>query len=107
MHEEPRAWALHPDAFGRTSEIEWTELESAADVMPLAAAKLQHRWVLAVRGAMRDQSLTRKATAFRMGMKYARFGRLMRGEIALQVPDIALAQVVLSIQVDFQSEHSA
>ena len=36
MHEEPRAWALHPDAFGRTSEIEWTELESAADVMPLA-----------------------------------------------------------------------
>jgi hypothetical protein len=84
-----------PEGFGRRSDVQWTKPANAQEEGFVAAARLQHRYVLRIRERMAAERLNSKAYAARSGTSVQRLLRILRGEVILRLEDIALADAVL------------
>lgn len=94
----PRDYALNPLHFGSlTKPVEWREnMASAADLDRLKAAQAQHRYAARIRSSIRSSGPgTTKAFAEVNGLNYARFSRMLRGEIIMRLEDVATAERLL------------
>jgi hypothetical protein len=94
----PRDYALEPLHFGSLrNRAHWRDdCTSDADLDRLRAARVQHGYSYRIRLAIRSSKFeTAKAFAEGHGLNYARFSRMLRGEIVMRFEDVATAERLL------------
>ena len=94
----PRDYALEPLHFGSIrKQVQWREdVSLAVDLDRLRAARAQHRFAFRIRTAIRASSFeTTKDFTEWNGLNYARFSRMLRGEIVMRLEDVATAERLL------------
>jgi hypothetical protein len=94
--------------FGKKSARTWVP-EPADDPERLRhwdAARLQHRWVVAVKNEIRLLGLTNEKYAERTGYSLDRTERLFRGVVIARLEDFAAASRVLGLNIDLHSKRT-
>lgn len=94
----PRDYALEPLHFGSLwTRVQWRDdLTADIDLDRLRAAKLQHVYAYGIRLSILSSGFgTTKAFAERNGLNYARYSRMLRGEIVMRLEDVATAERLL------------
>ena len=98
----PRRYTSEPENFGRTDWIDWVDdndqpgkSRSSYEKDRIAAAKLQHRFSVAIRKKASDKFGSLKAYARECEVPYDRLSKVMRGEAIMRLEDVAQAQRIL------------
>lgn len=90
----PRMLCLDTLDFGSKKNLRWKDEDHLRieEVDYLGAAKLQHQFAMVVNERVDDRFTSLRDYASFAGVKYERWGRLLRGDIVMRLEDIALAQ---------------
>lgn len=101
----PRDYALEPLHFGSLWKFaNWRDdCTSDVDLDRLRASKAQHVYAYQIRLSIHLSSFaSTKAFAESNGLNYARFSRMLRGEIVMRLEDVATAERLLPGVFDVQ-----
>jgi hypothetical protein len=90
----PKSFSTEPLQFGKSTNIEWKNVESGTAILHLAS-QIQHQQCVTILQAVhRDfdyQGLMGYTNA--IGRPYEQFRRIMRGDAVIQIRDLAEAKV--------------
>lgn len=98
---QPRSFTDEPEGFGRVTELRWRE---DGDQTQLVAAQLQHRMCREIRQRLKSNGMPLKYYATITDTDYWRLCRVLRGEVLIQLEDIAWAARKLGLKVAFEGE---
>ncbi|TFC18605.1 XRE family transcriptional regulator [Cryobacterium algoritolerans] len=90
----PRDYCEPPHYFGKDRPVAWRQGEglSGTALDQLGAARWQHAQARKIRAALVEDKLTAMQYADKVGIDYARLGRILRGDIIMRVEDIINAE---------------
>ena len=95
---------MNPGSFGNSLFVHWREPRNRLEEIRLEAAKLQHAYALTIRNRIKSRPPhpqtgarrnTIKAYCTHVGIGYEQFARALRGQVPLQLEDLATAKIVL------------
>jgi lambda repressor-like predicted transcriptional regulator len=93
----PRNLTSEPEAFGRAASIGWIAADGR-DEIDVVAARLQHEWALRVRAGIRGHGKSVKLLAITAGLSYDRLRKLLSGEAAATLHNIAAVDWAMKAQ---------
>jgi len=94
---EPRQFARPPESFGRTANPDWhpsagTDHDEVETFQ--VAAVIQHQACFVLRGRLKELGMSVPEFARQSGVHADRLRRILRGEIVMQLADLARLNVV-------------
>jgi len=102
----PAEFTTEPGSFGRARTVEWRT--HSVDKGPLLeAAKIQHRFSVAIRNRALVQFGSLKSYARAADIDYPRLTQVLAGKQVMRLEDIATAQLVLGEIVPIAQTNSA